>query len=142
MSHLYYASIVFLVTFLAYRPFITKLDIMKYILLGALSFIAPFVNNHHSNHQTTFNVSGNVTSSMYPLVTATPNYSNMNNKSTYLLMDAIVISVLGAFSVSICGLFTRWHFPITFIKPNSNAYLSGFMRHGISIGLISLATMR
>jgi hypothetical protein len=114
---------------------------MKYILLGGASFIVPFVIDQRNYDQTTTfnNVSRNIT---YALATPNPNYNNTSNSHTCLLMDAIVFSVLAAFTVSICGLFTRWHFPITFIKPNANAYLSGFMRHGISIGIISLATLR
>jgi hypothetical protein len=143
MSHLYYTFIVSLVTVSLYRPFITKLDQMKYILLGTASFLIPFTVDNHISNQSTFSVSRNSTS-VYALATPPSPTSIFNNSNSHtcLWVDAITLSLLTALTVSICGLFTRWHFPITFIKPNPSTYLSGFMRHGISIAIILLATWR
>ncbi|KAI8641907.1 Squalene/phytoene synthase-domain-containing protein [Parasitella parasitica] len=47
--------------------------------------------------------------------------------------------MLTTFIVSLCGLLTRWQFPITFINPRSSAVVSSFARHGLSVSLILMA---
>ncbi|KAI7894108.1 Squalene/phytoene synthase-domain-containing protein [Mucor mucedo] len=56
-------------------------------------------------------------------------------------MDAIVYLLISIVTVSINGLLTRWQFPITFIKPRTNVYVSGLIRHGISTLLVVLAIL-
>ncbi|GAN01854.1 bifunctional enzyme CarRP-like isoform 1 [Mucor ambiguus] len=144
MTYMYYASAVLLVTFSIYQPFITKLDKAKYGALGGASLISPFVIDYY-NRATITNIQQqhhhqNMTSILHLTHT---NASNMSVPSVTspqsLFSDAAVLFMLTAFIVSVCGMFTRWHFPITFIKPNASSLVSGFVRHGLSILIILMA---
>ncbi|KAI8973627.1 Squalene/phytoene synthase-domain-containing protein [Mycotypha africana] len=154
----------FLVVFSIYRPFITKLDTAKYIIFGCLSFLLPFFVEHRYTsldfHTPTFSSKQytNYTASLYPVAAVynlqtSSHYNNNNNpiynhnsdtnatESTFrinqcLIIDAAVSVLISLITVSICGLSTRWHFPITFIKPTSTIYTSNVLKHGVSIALI------
>ncbi|CAO3623937.1 unnamed protein product [Mucor fragilis] len=144
MTYMYYASAALLVTFSIYRPFITKLDKVKYGALGGASFLAPFVIDYNNRTTTTnqqqHHQQQNMTSLLHLIHV---NASNMPvssaTSSQSLFSDAVVLFMLTAFIVSVCGLFTRWHFPITFVKPNASSLVSGFVRHGLSILIILMA---
>jgi len=53
MTYMYYASAALLVIFSVYRPFITKLDKVKYGALGGASFLAPFVIDYNNRATST-----------------------------------------------------------------------------------------
>lgn len=150
MTYIYYASAALLVTFSVYRPFITKLDKVKYGALGSASFLAPFVidyNNKAAKPTTSlYNNNTNNMTSILNLIHYDSIASNLSTASTpssqCIFSDAIVLFMLTAFIVSLCGLLTRWHFPITFIKPKSNSLVSAFVRHGLSILIILMAITR
>lgn len=150
MTYIYYTSAALLVTFSVYRPFITKLDKVKYGALGGASFLAPFVIDYNSKtSKAATNLYNNNTNNMTSILNLTHYNSIASNLSTTstppsqcLFSDAIVLFMLTAFIVSVCGLFTRWNFPITFIKPNSNSLVSGFVRHGLSVLIILMAITR
>ncbi|KAG0738777.1 hypothetical protein G6F16_008662 [Rhizopus arrhizus] len=57
------------------------------------------------------------------------------------MKDSFVLSAITIFTISICGLLTRWHFQITFVKPSSNTFISGLMSHGISLCLVLVAIL-
>jgi len=147
MTYMYYASAALLVTFSIYRPFITKLDKVKYGALGGASFLAPFVIDYNNRETTTnqqqHHQQQNMTSLLHLIHV---NASNMPvssaTSSQSLFSDAVSLFMLTAFIVSVCGLFTRWHFPITFVKPNASSLVSGFVRHGLSILIILMAITR
>lgn len=146
MTYMYYASAALLVIFSVYRPFITKLDKVKYGALGGASFLAPFVidynNRATSTNQQQHQQQLNMTSILHLIHVNASNMPVSPTSSQSLFSDAVVLFMLTAFIVSVCGLFTRWHFPITFIKPNSSILVSGFVRHGLSILIILMAITR
>lgn len=151
MSYVYYALAALLVIFSVYRPFITKLDKAKYSALGGASFLAPYVIDYHNKVPSIAAVYSSSSNNMTSILNLVHNFNADNaasfatsstNTTQSLFFDAVVLFMLTAFVVSICGLFTRWHFPTTFIKPYSNSLVSGFFRHGLSISLILLAITR
>ncbi|KAI7897498.1 Squalene/phytoene synthase-domain-containing protein [Cokeromyces recurvatus] len=149
MSYLFYSIVILLVTLSVYRPFISKLDIAKCILLGGISFLIPFVVDYNANiyeDKRYISLIGfqNITTTAYkggilstPFDTAYQLQSFSFNY--YSLIDAVVLSIITIFTVCICSFFTRWHFSIIFIKPRSNLFISGFLRHGISTIFILVA---
>lgn len=142
MTHIYYTSATALIFFAIYRPFITKLDTVKYITLGGISFMIPYLisyNNKFSMTTETTVSSTNSTMHHYSPITENATFDHF---TMYALMDAIVYLLISIFTVSINGLLTRWQFPITFIKPRANAYVSGLIRHGVSTLLVILAILR
>lgn len=158
MSSIYYASTAVLILFSIYRPFITKLDLIKYVLLGFISFLTPFIITYNNKliMMTTATILDN-TEKTFTNITSTIMYSTINNASTTknaaallnynndnkcLYINAILYLLISAFTVSVTGLFTRWHFPILFIKPNSNIYINGLTRHGVSTLFVILAILR
>lgn len=89
-----------------------------------------------TNITSTIMYSSSATSTTAATTTALLNYNK------YICMDAILYLLISAFTVSITGLFTRWHFPILYIKPKSNIYITGLARHGISTLFVLLAILR
>ncbi|CEI98871.1 hypothetical protein RMCBS344292_12969 [Rhizopus microsporus] len=144
MSTLFNSFIIALFIFSIYRPFISKLDKVKYITLGSISFLIPFTLHQHTQSRNTHNINGTFTSDSILKLRTWNNLTVQlhDNDNTFLLNDSFTLLCITIFTVSLCGLLTRWHFPITFVKPNSNIYISGLMRHGISICLVVLAILR
>lgn len=135
MSLLFYSAITLLVVFTIYRPFISRLDIMKYIAIGGATLILPMIFEYQHKRESAASASPkNATTSVY-----TQHQSNFPEWEQPHTCYAIVLFLMSASVVSVCGLLSRWHFPITFIKPNSNPYISGLLRHGISLCFLYLA---
>lgn len=142
MTYIYYTSATALFFFAIYRPFITKLDIVKYITLGGISFMIPYIISYNNKFSmTTETTTASTNNTMHPILPITANAA-FDRFTMYALMDAIVYLLISIFTVSINGLLTRWQFPITFIKPRANVYVSGLIRHGISTLLVVLAILR
>lgn len=145
MTYIYYASTAALIFFAIYRPFITKLDTVKYIVLGGVSFMIPYIITYNNKILTmtteTTSQSINASSTMHLFSPVTTN-TTFDHNNIYALMDATVYFLISIFTVSITGLLTRWQFPITFIKPKANVYISGLIRHGISTLFVLLAILR
>lgn len=155
MAHIYYAFTAALVITSIYRPFITKLDITKYLLLGGISFMIPFILDYNSKMMsmtsvlstltatTTTRELTNITStlSLSSSTAISPNSEAYHNDK-YLYIDAAVYFLISTLTVSTTGLFTRWHFPITFVKPNANIYTSALSRNGVSTLFVLLAILR
>ncbi|CEP13894.1 hypothetical protein [Parasitella parasitica] len=141
MAYIYYSLAVLLVIFCIYRPFITKLDKAKYSALGGVSFFAPFVIDYNNKAAATASLYNNNANNMTSILNLVQLNSAVATSLTAppLFSDALVLFMLTAFIVSLCGLLTRWQFPVTFIKPCSSALVSNFVRHGLSISLILLA---
>ncbi|KAI9487456.1 MAG: Squalene/phytoene synthase-domain-containing protein [Benjaminiella poitrasii] len=151
MVYLFYSLVVLLVTLSIYRPFITKLDIAKYILLGGASFLIPFIIDYSSSIYSDKRCSSikglhNLTTPLHASSTLFSPFDTVQHLQSfhinpYSSIDGIVISIITIFTVSVCSFFTRWHFPITFIKPRSNTFLHSFLRHGVSIMFILVALL-
>jgi hypothetical protein len=64
------------------------------------------------------------------------------NYSEIILSDALVLALLTAITITLCGLLSRWQFSILFVQPKSNVYISGFTRYGVSTALGCLGLLR
>lgn len=145
MTALISSFIACLFIFSVYRPFITSLDKVKYILLGSLSFVMPFTNYQRSQTTNSYSMNGTLIKeiSLFKFVPSTDLTSQLNDGSnTTALKDSFFLLSITILTVSLCGLLTRWQFPITFVKPRATSYISGFMRHAISMCLVLLAILR
>lgn len=135
MSSVSNSIVILLVLFTIYRPFITRLDIMKYIMIGGLTLLLPIISQHK---KVSSPLSNNATYTHTIYVTEDwKDQADVND--AYLLTDTITFVMLSTSIISLCGLLSRWQFPINFVKPTSNPYLSSFLRHGISLFFIYLA---
>ncbi|CAO3688445.1 unnamed protein product [Rhizopus stolonifer] len=129
--------------FSIYRPFITSLDKAKYVMLGFLSLIITFTDHRRLQLTSAHTTNGTLTNELnaFNLVTWSDlTYLSINNETT-MLKDSIFILSITLTTVSICGLLSRWKFPITYIRPSCNIYFSGLLRHGISVCLFLLAIL-
>ena len=149
MSSIYYASAAALVVASLYRPFITKLDMIKYIILGSIASTIPYLMS--GNPEVTYMSSP---TNSYENMTLTPQHSvnsitnatqfQVSRSSTadkYLYIDATVYFLISTLVISINGLFTRWHFTALFIKPNANTFVTALTRNGLSTLFVLLAIM-
>lgn len=145
MTTLISSFIACLFIFSVYRPFITSLDKVKYILLGSLSFIMPFTNYQRSQTTILHSMNGTLIKelSLFKFISSADLTYQLNDDSdTAALKDSFFLLSITIFTVSLCGLLTRWQFPITFVMPRATNYISGFMRHAISMCLVLLAILR
>jgi hypothetical protein len=146
MTHTYYACSALLLVLSIYRPFITKLDRVKYLLFGTIAFMLPFaalLENEKINIEAN-TVNKNNTLSALSLYMS-PNMTwivNSQNYSEIILSDALVLALLTAITITLCGLLSRWQFSILFVQPKSNVYISGFTRYGVSTALGCLGLLR
>lgn len=154
-----YALVPVFIIWFIHRPFINKLDLIKYVALGCISFVVSlFINYYHNEN--IFVVSA-ISAVPAPAPAATDqtifiiNNNNINDSTSstateaaaalsaldfykYLFMVAIKYLLISIFTVSITCLFTRWHFPITFINPNS-AYIVKISKYVVSFFLFGSA---
>lgn len=142
MTYVYYASATALLFFALYRPFITKLDTIKYIVLGSISFMIPYIISYNNNlFMTTETAIQSTNHTMYFTSPVTKN-ATFDQYTIYALIDSTVYFLISILTVSITGLLTRWQFPITFIRPRANVYISVLIRHGMSTLFVLLAILR
>lgn len=130
---MFYSFISLLVVFTIYRPFVTRLDVMKYVIMGGGSLILPLLLEH-----STKSTSASLNNGTYVTATALPD-QHITHEHVYFFENKVTLLMLTSSIVTVCGLLSRWQFPITFIKPSANPYLSGFLRHGISLYFLYLA---
>ncbi|OBZ83589.1 Bifunctional lycopene cyclase/phytoene synthase [Choanephora cucurbitarum] len=152
MSYIYYTAAALLVVLSIYKPFISKLDKARSIGLGVASFLAPFIIKYNSLLES--NIAFKF-SKQWLYSTNLVHSSSSSNETTFdtmqhltylndnvsLMTDAIVLFILAFITASLHGLFTRWQFSITFVRPRANAYFSMFLRYGLSTLNLCLAVM-
>jgi hypothetical protein len=145
MQPLYSCSPVLITLWFIYRPFVTKLDNVKYLALATLFFIARFtILSEENDESVVLPVSArNHTpidqyDTQFSMMALYINFGNQGNKIRDAF-DCLIISFIG---VTISCLFTRWHLPITFVKPNTSYYLALFMRQGLTIIFYVTAMLR
>lgn len=145
MSTLFNSFIACLFIISIYRPFITSLDKCKYLVLGFFSFILPFTYYQSTPTTIEHNINGTlpIDLNIFKLFTSTdPDTQIFNNVNAIVFKDSFVLLFIATFATSVCGLLTRWHFHVTFVNPQTNPLISGFMRHGISMALVFMAVLR
>ncbi|KAG1047558.1 hypothetical protein G6F43_010000 [Rhizopus delemar] len=104
----------------------------------------PFTNYQRSQTTNSYSMNGTLIKelSLFKFVPSTDLTSQLNDGSnTSALKDSFFLLSITILTVSLCGLLTRWQFPITFVKPRATSYISGFMRHAISMCLVLLAIL-
>ncbi|KAG1456682.1 hypothetical protein G6F56_006777 [Rhizopus delemar] len=144
MSTLFNSFIACLFIISIYRPFITSLDKCKYLVLGFFSFILPFTYYQITPTTIEHNINGTlpIDLNIFKLFTSTdPDTQIFNNVNAIVFKDSFVLLFIATFATSVCGLLTRWHFHVTFVNPQTNPLISGFMRHGISMALVFMAVL-
>lgn len=138
MNHWYSSTLSVLALWLVYRPFATKLDKAKLALFGAFSFITPFIAFHSKDSSEISSVTETNNTSLYQYIVQ-PSWQ-INQE--YVVSHAFVFTLISVYAVIVSSLFTRWHLPITFVKPKSNYYRSAFMGQGCASILYALALIR
>ena len=152
-SQLAYALAAFVATFVVYRPFITRLDRMRYIFLCLGAFIAVLLlsisvtenlspKSYSNVTELLFNhYIGNTVEAKETVSNSTLMYTSYND-NTNILKDATLLGLLAAISISFCGLLSRWNFPILYVKPEEPALFGFLHRHVSSVAIILLGTYR
>ncbi|KAI9278080.1 Squalene/phytoene synthase-domain-containing protein [Sporodiniella umbellata] len=134
MSMTINAFVICLIVVFTYRPFITNLDKCKYILLGSISFTLPYFY-----HQTVLSVREYEMNQTLPILQDNSSRwaesvdSVMDNSSATPFRDSLTLLCTSIWTVSICGLISRWHFPIVSVNPQSHAFLIRLIRYGLSL---------
>ncbi|KAI8393658.1 uncharacterized protein BYT42DRAFT_524846 [Radiomyces spectabilis] len=141
----------FLTAFVLYRPFITRLDRVKYYVFSTIAFFTPWILSVSSLADEKYYTANNTVTADYRLhwsshyrpVQSTMNHQQQQSYSqSYLFIDATVLALGAAMAVSILGLLTRWHFAILFVNPRANSFTSILIRHGISMALVLFGIVR
>ncbi|KAG1307728.1 hypothetical protein G6F61_008260 [Rhizopus arrhizus] len=104
----------------------------------------PFTNYQRSQTTILHSMNGTLIKelSLFKFISSADLTYQLNDDSdTAALKDSFFLLSITIFTVSLCGLLTRWQFPITFVMPRATNYISGFMRHAISMCLVLLAIL-
>jgi hypothetical protein len=142
MTHFYALQLAsILIICFIHRPFISKIELIKYVALGCISFVAAppllFMNYNYneeiieaeniipatSQEVDQFSITSNLLISSTATAATTATTVASFNFYEYLFIYAIKYSLISIFTVSITCLFTRWHFPITSINPTKNNFV-------------------
>lgn len=138
---LLYAFLAFLVPFALYRPFVTRLDRVRYGVICLAAFLLP-INSH-------FEISNRLTRSMIQVflwatkgidmddlvdawgvhsvghlrLSAGPCDCHSPEQSvSQMFRKSFLFTFLAASAVTMCNLITRWDLPIMNIQPGSPGY--------------------
>lgn len=147
-TQLVYALIAFMISLVLYRPFATRLDHVRYTTFCLLAFVAPMssqllytapfygidISDHYSNYTIDqFSSTG---------VLGTTQYHNHESHHLFqngLLQDSMILALLTGTTITICGILSRWDFPILYVKPESHYMIDIAYRHVPSICLVIAA---
>ncbi|KAG2223247.1 hypothetical protein INT45_006128 [Circinella minor] len=165
--NLVYALSALVAALVVYRPFITRLDCMRYIFfctaaaavtlflfVSSLSLTSPeeSLQQHihtHNNITTANRVLSSSTFSQWKTPASTLSilvynsyYYNQNITTLLITLwkDASLLALIAATSISFFGIISRWDFPILHVKPQEHIFYDFLYRHVSSVSLILLGS--
>ena len=171
-SHLVYAISALVAGLVVYRPFITRLDCMRYIffctaavvitLLLFLSSLSVISSEELMQQHISTNLNDNaimttsralINNSFNQWETPASTISTLYNSYQYnqntttttlitLLKDVSLLALTAATSISFSGLISRWDFPILHVKPQEHIFYECLYRHVSSVAFILMGSYR